>query len=134
MQGALKGLKIIDFTRLLPGPLATMLMGDMGAEVIKIESPTQKDYVRDFPPFIAGESAPYLAYNRSKKSLCVDYAQQAGKDIILKLVQEADILIEQFRPDMMKKWGLDYETLHQINPRLIYVSITGYGQTGAYKD
>lgn len=132
MLGALQGLKILDFTRLLPGPLATMLMADMGAEVIKIESPTQKDSARDFPPFIAGESAAYLAYNRSKKSLCIDYSQEKGREIVLRLVQEADILIEQFRPTMMQRWGLDYETLHAVNPRLVYVSVTGYGQTGAY--
>jgi len=132
MFGALKGLKIIDFTRLLPGPLATMLMADMGAEVIKIESPTQQDYARDFPPFIAGESAAYLAYNRSKKSLCLDYTSPEGQQIVCKLLESCDILIEQFRPNMMARWGLDYETVRKINPKLIYVSLTGYGQTGEY--
>jgi crotonobetainyl-CoA:carnitine CoA-transferase CaiB-like acyl-CoA transferase len=131
-SGALLGLKIIDFTRLLPGPLATMLLADMGAEVIKVESPTFKDYARDFPPFLGGESAAYLAFNRSKRSLCIDYTAEEGKKTILDLVKTADIFIEQFRPGVMAKMGLGYEDLKKINPRLIYVSITGYGQSGPY--
>ncbi len=130
--GPLKGLKILDFTRLLPGPLATMMLADMGAEVIKIEAPNFYDYARDFPPHKGGESAGYLAFNRSKRSLSLDYTTPEGKAIILDMVKEADILIEQFRPGVMKKMGLDYESLQKINPKIIYVAITGYGQTGPY--
>jgi alpha-methylacyl-CoA racemase len=132
ISGPLLGLKILDFTRLLPGPLATMLMADMGAEVIKIEAPKFKDYTRDFPPFQGGESSGYLAFNRSKRSLCIDYTAEEGREIILNMAKEADILIEQFRPGVMAKMGLGYEDLKKVNPKLIYVSITGYGQTGPY--
>ncbi|MDX2305866.1 MAG: CoA transferase [Microscillaceae bacterium] len=131
-SGPLLGLKILDFTRLLPGPLATMMLGDMGAEVIKIEAPDFYDYTRDMPPHKEGESLSYLAFGRSKRSLCLDYQSEEGRSIILDLVQQSDILLEQFRPGVMQKMGLDYETLKAIHPALIYVSITGYGQTGPY--
>ncbi len=131
-SGPLLGLKILDFTRLLPGPLATMLMADMGAEVIKIEAPKFYDYARDFPPHKGGESAGYLAFNRSKRSLSIDYAAPEGKAILLDMVKGADIVMEQFRPGVMAKMGLGYEDLKKINPKIIYVSITGYGQTGPY--
>jgi crotonobetainyl-CoA:carnitine CoA-transferase CaiB-like acyl-CoA transferase/putative sterol carrier protein len=130
--GPLLGLKILDLTRLLPGPLATMLLADMGAEVIKIEAPKFYDYTRDFPPHIGGESIGYLAFNRSKRNLCLDYQSPEGKEILLNLVREADIVMEQFRPGVMAKMGLGYEDLKKINPKIIYVSITGYGQTGPY--
>ena len=131
-SGPLKGLKVLDFTRLLPGPLATMLMADMGAEVIKIEAPEYYDYTRNFPPQIGGESAAYLAFNRSKRSLSLDYSSQEGKAIILGMLEDVDILIEQFRPGVMQKMGLAYEDVKEINPKLIYVSVTGYGHTGPY--
>lgn len=131
-HGPLQGLKVLDFTRLLPGPLGTMMMADMGAEVIKVESPKFKDYTRDFPPFLGGESAGYLAFNRSKRSLAIDYATEEGKALIYELVKKVDIVIEQFRPNVMAKMGLGYEDLKAINPKIIYVSITGYGQTGPY--
>ncbi|MEO1654986.1 MAG: CaiB/BaiF CoA-transferase family protein, partial [Bacteroidota bacterium] len=131
-SGTLKGIKIIDFSRLLPGPLATLLLAEMGAEVIKVESPSFYDYTRDMPPMQNGESMAYLALNRSKRSLCLDYTQEEGKALVIELLREADILVEQFRPGVMQKMGLDYKTLQKINPRLIYVSITGYGQTGPY--
>lgn len=127
-DGPLKGIKIIDFTRLLPGPLATMFLADMGADVIKVEDPDSPDYVRDFEPTLGDTSAFYYALNRNKKSLAVNYLNPAGKDIILSLIKESDVLIEQFRPGVMKHFGLDYETLCTINPKLIYASITGYGQ------
>lgn len=131
-SGPLQGLRILDFSRLLPGPLGTMMLADMGAEVVKVESPNFHDYTRDFPPFQGGESAGYLAFNRSKRSLSLDYSQPEGRELILKMLPEFDILVEQFRPGVMAKMGLDYDTLKQINPKLIYVSITGYGQTGPY--
>ena len=127
LDGPLKGIKIIDFTRLLPGPLATMFLADMGAEVIKVEDPDSPDYVRDFEPTLGDTSAFYYALNRNKKSLAVNYLSPAGKELIISLVKTADVLIEQFRPGAMKHFGLDYETLSAINPKLIYASITGYG-------
>lgn len=131
-SGPLQGLKVLDLTRLLPGPLATMLMADMGAEVIKIEAPDFQDYSRDFDVRQGDESAFYLAYNRSKRSLALDYSHPAGKEVFYELVQNADIVIEQFRPEVMARMGLDYESLRAINEKIIYVSITGYGQTGPY--
>ncbi|WP_081413721.1 CoA transferase [Eisenibacter elegans] len=131
-QGPLQGLRIVDLTRLLPGPLATMLMADMGAEVIKVESPSFKDYTRDFPPYIKGESAAYLAFNRSKRNLALDYSKPEGYQALLELIKTADIFIEQFRPGVLQKMGLAYEDLKAVNPRLIYVSVTGYGHTGPY--
>ncbi len=127
-QGPLAGVKIIDFTRLLPGPLATMFLADMGADVIKVEDPDNPDYVRDFEPRVNGMSMFYLSLNRNKRSLAVNYLSAEGKQIIYDLVKTADVLVEQYRPGIMKEMGLGYEQLSPINPRLIYVSVTGYGQ------
>jgi len=132
VTGPLLGLRILDLTRLLPGPLGTMLMADMGAEVIKIEHPNAPDYVRAFPPYINGESANYLAYNRSKRSVLLDYQTPDGRDKFLDLVETADVVVEQFRPGHLDRLGLGYATARARNPRIIYVSITGYGQTGPY--
>lgn len=126
--GPLAGVKVIDFTRLLPGPLATMFLADLGADVIKVEDPDSPDYVRDFEPRKNGMSMFYLALNRSKRSLAVNYLSPAGKQLIYDLVKQADVLIEQFRPGVMHEIGFGYETLKAINPKLIYVSVTGYGQ------
>lgn len=126
--GPLEGVRIIDFTRLLPGPLATMMLADMGADVIKVEDPDSPDYIRHFEPLIDGTSAFYYALNRNKRSLAINSLSQEGKSIVTDLVKNSDVLIEQYRPGVMKKFGLDYETLRTINPRLIYISITGYGQ------
>ncbi|MDB5284885.1 MAG: carnitine dehydratase [Bacteroidota bacterium] len=126
--GPLAGVKIIDFTRLLPGPLATMFLADLGADVIKVEDPHRPDYVRDFEPRIGGDSMYYLSLNRSKRSLAVNYISPEGIEVIHSLVRKADVLIEQFRPGVMDKLGFGYEQLSKINPKLIYVSVTGYGQ------
>ena len=128
----MRGLRILDLTRLLPGPLGTMMMADMGAEVIKIENPASPDYVRMFPPHINGESVNYLAYNRSKKSLLLDYTTDEGRETFLKLIDTADVLVEQFRPGHLDRLGLGYATARARNPQIIYVSVTGYGQTGPY--
>ena len=130
--GPLVGLRILDLTRLLPGPLGTMLMADMGAEVIKIEDPENPDYVRAFPPYVNGESANYLAFNRSKKSMVLDYKTDEGRAVFMKLVATADVVVEQFRPGFLDKIGIGYAAARATNPRIIYVSITGYGQTGPY--
>ncbi|WP_375447146.1 CaiB/BaiF CoA transferase family protein [uncultured Fibrella sp.] len=130
--GPLCGLRILDLTRLLPGPLGTMLMADMGAEVLKIEHPASPDYVRMFPPHINGESVNYLAYNRSKKSVLLDYTTDEGRETFLKLIETADVLVEQFRPGYLDRLGLGYAVARARNARIIYVSVTGYGQTGPY--
>jgi alpha-methylacyl-CoA racemase len=132
LQGPLQGIRILDLTRLLPGPLGTMLMADIGAEVIKIEDPQAPDYVRVFPPFVGGESVNYLAYNRSKRSMFLDYKSEEGRKIFFELVKTADVVVEQFRPNFLDKLGIGYEAAKAINPQIIYVSVTGYGQTGPY--
>lgn len=132
VSGPLVGLRVLDLTRLLPGPLGTMMMADMGAEVLKIENPNSPDYVRMFPPYRAGESLNYIAYNRSKKSVLLDYTTSEGRETLLALAETADVLVEQFRPGHMDRLELGYAAVHARNPRLVYVSVTGYGQTGPY--
>ena len=131
MNQPLQGYRILDFTKLLPGPLATMWMAQQGAEVIKVESPSSPDPVRFYPPIKDGVSVFYTSLNAGKKSLSVDYRSDEGKEAILKLVETADVVVEQFRPGVMDTFGLGYETLKARNPKIILVSITGYGQTGA---
>lgn len=130
---ALKDLKVLDFTSLLPGPLATLYLADWGAEVLRIEAPDREDMSRTMPPFADGASTTHGFLNRSKKSLVLDLKQVEARQQIENLVREYDILIEQFRPGVMAKLGLDYASLAAINPRLIYCSLTGYGQTGPYR-
>jgi alpha-methylacyl-CoA racemase len=132
MMSLLKGLKILDFSTLLPGPYATMMLADLGAEVLRIESPNRHDLVRHFPPQIDGQSAAHMQLNRNKMSLGLDLKQPEAVDIIKKLLNEYDIVLEQFRPGVMKRLGLDYDSLKETKPELIYCSITGYGQTGPY--
>ncbi|SFX92035.1 MULTISPECIES: CaiB/BaiF CoA-transferase family protein [unclassified Pseudomonas] len=134
MQGPLASLKVLDFSTLLPGPFASLLLADMGAEVLRIESPTRPDLVRNLPPHDQGMSASHAYLNRNKRSLALDLKQPAAREVIGQLLGEYDIVLEQFRPGVMERLGLGYETLKAINPRLIYVSITGYGQTGPYRD
>ena len=135
MAGPLTGMRVMDFTRALAGPHCTLLLGDMGAEVIKIERVQGGDEVRRMgPPFINGESAAFMASNRNKKSLTVDLKDPRGREICVRLAKWADVLVENFRPGVMKGLGLDYATLAQVNPRLIYCSISGFGQTGPMAD
>lgn len=133
-MGILNGLKILDFTTLLPGPFATMMFADMGADVLRVESPTRVDMVKEMTPQIDGLSATHHQLNRSKQSIALDLKTAGAVGLVKKLIQEYDIVIEQFRPGVMEKFGLDYETLKKENPKLIYCSITGYGQTGPYKN
>lgn len=133
-MGMLKGLKILDFTTLLPGPFATMMFADMGADVIRVESRSRIDLIRTIEPIIEGESAVHQQLNRSKRSLTLDLKKPEAVEIIKKLVMEYDIVLEQFRPGVMERLGLGYETLKHVNPNIIYCSITGYGQTGPYRD
>lgn len=129
----LEGIKIVDFTRLLPGPLATHLLAQMGAEVIKIESPKRMDYIR-YGIGLEGSDIMFNQLNHNKTSLIVDYNQEAGKQQLLDIIKNSDVIIEQFRPGAMNAWGFGYDDLKKINPEIIYVSITGYGQEGDYSN
>lgn len=135
MEATLSDVIVIDLSRVLAGPYATMMLGDLGATVIKIEQPGKGDDTRQFgPPYIAGESAYYLGLNRNKRSLELDYTTPQGKEKLLELLAGATVLVENFRPGTLKRYGLDYETLRELNPGLIYCSISGYGQDGPYAD
>ena len=126
----LNGYKVLDFTTLLPGPLASLVLAESGAEVIKIERPTTGDDMRHYPPMWGKNSVNFAMFNRGKKSLSIDIKDKRQRKKLIPLIEQSDILIEQFRPGVMQRVGLDYETLKSINPKLIYCSITGYGQTG----
>ena len=135
MTSPLAGLKVLDFTTLLPGPYATMLLADMGAEVIRVEALNRPDMLRLLPPMVeAGISAAHATINRNKQSIALDLKKPEAVEIVRQLVETHDIVIEQFRPGVMQRLGLDYDTLKTVNPSLIYCSITGYGQTGPLKD
>ncbi|NTW76602.1 MAG: CoA transferase [Syntrophaceae bacterium] len=132
MTGPLSGLRILDFTTMIPGPLATLYLADMGAEVLKIVSRSRPDINTQFPPFLPGNeiSANGAYLGRNKRSMYLNIKDKRARQIVHKLIMHYDILIEQFRPGVMAKAGLDYETLRLVNPALIYCSITSYGQTG----
>jgi crotonobetainyl-CoA:carnitine CoA-transferase CaiB-like acyl-CoA transferase len=133
MQAVLSDVVVLDLSRVLAGPYCTMILGDLGAKVIKVEQPGKGDDTRAFgPPYIEGESAYYLGLNRNKYSILVDFSTPEGKQRLLELARAATVLVENFRPGTLAKQGLDYETLKAINPGLIYCSISGYGQTGPY--
>ena len=135
MAGALENIKILDLSRVLAGPYCTMILGDLGAEVIKIESPFHGDDTRNWgPPFQENVSAYYLCTNRNKKSVTIDLKSEAGMAHIKQLIKETDVVIHNFKTGTMEKFGLDYETLRTINEQIIYCSITGFGETGPYKD
>ncbi len=129
---ALEDLVVIDLTRVLAGPYAGMMFADMGADVIKVEARGKGDDSRAFGPYVNGESCYFMSLNRGKKSITLDLKAPEGKEILKKLVAKADVLLENFRGGTMKKLGLDYDVLKEINPRLIYVSCSGFGQTGPY--
>jgi crotonobetainyl-CoA:carnitine CoA-transferase CaiB-like acyl-CoA transferase len=129
MMQPLSGLLVLDFTTLLPGPLAALMLAEAGAEVIKIERPGGED-MRRFPPVVDGESAVFAMLNRGKQVLTLDLKSAAEREKLIPLIRCADILIEQFRPGVMARLGLGYDAAHALNPRLIYCSISGYGQSG----
>ncbi len=131
-KGALQGIKVLDLSRVLAGPSCTQVLADLGAEVIKVERPNIGDETRHWAPpaFSDGTSAYYATINRNKKSLTVNITTAAGQSIIKQLVADSDILVENFKVGGLKKYGLDYASLKQDNPRLIYASLTGFGQTG----
>lgn len=134
MSHPLTGIKVIDLTTFLSGPFCTMLLGDMGAEVIKIEEPKAGDPNRGNGPFIEGESAYFLYTNRNKKSMTLNIRSELGRKILLQLIKDADVFVENFRPQVKKKLEVDYANLIKINPRLIYCSISGFGQTGPWAE
>lgn len=129
-MGPLAGLKVLDFSTLLPGPLATLFLAEAGAQVVKIEPPGRGEDMRHYTPPWGGESASFALLNRGKGSLALDLKDPAQRETLAPLLAEADILVEQFRPGVMARLGLDYDSLKARHPRLIYCSITGYGQSG----
>jgi crotonobetainyl-CoA:carnitine CoA-transferase CaiB-like acyl-CoA transferase len=130
----LKGIKVFDLSRLLPGGFCSMMLGDFGAEVIKVEEPGRGDYVRWAPPFINGQSAYFLSINRNKKSIVLDLKNPKGTDVFLRLVRTADVMIEGFRPGVVDRLGIGYQHISKVNPRIIYCSISAFGQSGPFRN
>jgi crotonobetainyl-CoA:carnitine CoA-transferase CaiB-like acyl-CoA transferase len=129
--GPLSRVVILDLTHFLAGPYGTQILGDLGARIIKIEPP-EGDSTRYFPPhFVKGQSAYFLSVNRNKESVVIDLKQPAGRDLLLRMVARADVVMESFRPGVMARLGLDYEKLEEVNPGIVLCSITGFGQAGA---
>ena len=131
----LSGIRILDLTLIMAGPYSTLILGDLGAEVIKIEKPGVGEAARGMPPyFMEGESAYFIAMNRNKKSMTLDLKSEKGREIFYALTEKADVVVDNFRPGTVKKLGIDFATLKNINSRMICCSISGYGQTGPFKD
>ena len=132
--GPLEGISVVDFSQILAGPFCTMLLADMGAEVIKVERPNGGDDTRRFgPPFINGEGAAFMTLNRNKRSIVIDMKNEQGVEIAKKLVADADVLVQNFRPGVLERLGLGYEAVKAINSALVYCTISGFGITGPYK-
>lgn len=132
MGGPLEGLKVLDVTQIMSGPYCTMVLADLGAEVIKIEKTNGGDDSRQMGPFVNGESACFFQINRNKKSVVLNLKSEEGKEVFYKLAESADVIVENFRPGVTKSLRIDYETIKEINSSIIYCSISGYGQTGPY--
>jgi formyl-CoA transferase len=130
----LDGIRVLDLTRVLAGPYCTMVLGDLGADVIKVEPPDGDETRAWGPPFAGGESAYYLCVNRNKRDMVVNLKTEEGREILLELARQSDVLVENFRPGTLRRFSLDYESLHGIHPGLIYCSISGFGQTGPLRD
>lgn len=133
MASALEQLRVVDLSSHLSGPYCAMLLADHGADVIKVERPGHGDDARAMPPFVGGESAPFMIWNRNKRSVVLDLKTEDGKSALLQLIDSADVLIENFRPDTLERLGLGWTTLAARNPRLIYGAVSGFGQTGPYR-
>ncbi|HEY2366496.1 MAG TPA: CoA transferase, partial [Polyangiaceae bacterium] len=129
-MSALEGVRVLDLSRLLPGPFASLVLADLGARVDKIEDTDAGDYLRHMPPLVGDTSAMFLALNRSKRSACLDLKKPEARDAFLKLVDHYDVLLEQFRPKVMDRLGLSHAALLERNPKLVICALTGYGQTG----
>lgn len=132
-SGPLEGLLVIDLTRVLAGPFATMVLADMGARVIKVESPETADDAREFGPFVNGKSAYFMSLNRGKESIALNLKDSGDREIFELLVAKADVLVENYRPGTMEKLGYSWERLQEINPALVYAAISGFGHTGPYR-
>ena len=139
MAGALDNIKVVDLSRVLAGPWATQILGDLGAEVIKVERPGAGDDTRGWgPPFVTDDNgrelaaAYFLMANRNKRAIAVDFSTPDGQDIVRNLIAQADVVVENYKADSLKKYGLDYESVKKIHPGIVYCSITGFGQTGPY--
>lgn len=132
MLRALDGIRVLDFTHVWQGPIATQILGDFGADVIKIESPGRGDWSRGYGPFANGLSLTYANLNRNKRSLVLDLASEGGRRVKEMLVRQADVLVHNFRPGVVEKLGLDYETVHALNSKMIYASSSGWGDEGPY--
>lgn len=132
---ALEGVRVIDFTHFIAGPYCTMMLGDLGADVVKIENPTSGgDSMRAFRPQVAGESGPFIWANRNKRGIAIDLGVPSGRELAIDLVTKADVLVENFSTGIMERFGLSYESLSALNPRLIYCSISAYGREGALRE
>jgi len=134
MDMPLKGLRVIELGQLIAGPFAAKMLADFGAEVIKVEPPEGGDPLRKWRLLHEGTSVWWAAQSRNKRSLTLDLRQTEGQDVVRKLVADADVLIENFRPGTLEKWGLGWESLHALNPRLVMLRVSGYGQSGPYRD
>ena len=135
MPQALEDVKVLDLSRILAMPYCSMMLGDLGAEIIRVERPGAGDETRQWgPPWKGDQSAYYLSINRNKKSITVDLKKKPGQEIIRRLAQRSDILLENFLPGTLAELGLGYENIKALNPGIVYASVTGYGQTGPYKD
>lgn len=134
MRQALEGIRVLDLSRMLPGPYCSMMLGDLGAEVIKVEENKIGDPTRWSPPMVSRQGAAFLQVNRNKKSIALDLKQPEGRDIFLKLASRADIVLEQFRPGVVDRLGISYSAVSEINPRILYCSLTGFGQDGPHCD
>ena len=134
MAAALQDIKVVDLTRTLAGPFCTMMLGDMGADVVKIEEPEHGDETRAWTPFWNQESTQFLSFNRNKRSLSLNLKEKAAIDIVLALAANADVMVESFRAGALERMGLGYAAVSQINPRIVYCSISGYGRTGPMAD
>jgi len=132
MEQALEGLKVLDLSRVLAGPYATMILADMGADVLKIEMPVKGDDSRAFGPYVGGESSYFVSINRNKRSITMNLKNEESKNMFLELVKDADVVVENYRPGTMEKLGIGYDVLKEVNPKIIYAASSGFGHTGPY--
>lgn len=134
MTGPLEGVKVLDVSRVLAGPFCSMILGDLGADIIKVEPP-QGDLTRSWgPPFLVGESGYYLSVNRNKRSICLDLSKEEARQVLRDLASECDVFLENFRPGVAKRLQMDYQAIQRLRPDVVYCSISGYGQDGPYRD
>ena len=132
-SAALEGVKVLDLTQIMAGPYCTMMLADMGADVVKVEKPNGGDDTRRMgPPFIEGESAAFLGINRNKRSIVVDLRSDEGREIVMEMAREYDVLVQNFRPGSLERMGLGYEQARELNPAMVYCTISGFGVTGPY--